>query len=81
MLKTLKLKIFGFKIKYYFLLFIISVALPACFQTNLLEYKSIPSGKHTIVIMPDQTCAKKENGRKLFDEKSLHTSHKECYYK
>jgi len=46
-----------------------------------LENDYIPSGKHTVVIMPQQTCAEKENGRKLFDEKVLHQSHKECYYK
>jgi hypothetical protein len=62
-------------------LFFITLALPACSKTNILENKSIPSGKHTVVIMPKQTCAKTENGRKLFDEKILHTSHKECYYK
>jgi hypothetical protein len=31
--------------------------------------------------MPEQTCAEKENGQKLSDEKVLHQSHKECYYK
>jgi hypothetical protein len=31
--------------------------------------------------MPGQTCAKTENGRKLFAEDILHPSHKECYYK
>ena len=65
----------------YVPLFFITLALPACSKTNILENKSIPSGKHTVVIMPKQTCAKTENGRKLFDEKILHTSHKECYYK
>ena len=62
-------------------LFFITLALPACLKTNILENKSIPSGKHTVVIMPKQKCAKTEYGRKLFDEKILHTSHKECYYK
>ena len=58
-----------------------TLALPACLKTNLLENRAIPSGKHTVVIMPEQTCADESNGRKLFDEKILHTSHKECYYK
>ena len=62
-------------------LFFITLALPACLKTNLLENKSIPSGKLTVVIMPEQTCADESNGRKLFDEKILQTSHKECYYK
>jgi hypothetical protein len=57
------------------------VFLPACFQTHILENDFIPSGNHTVVIMPEQTCIEKENGRKLFDEKILHQSHKECYYK
>jgi hypothetical protein len=54
--------------------------LPACFQTNYLDNDLIPSGKHTVIIMPEQTCEKKEYGRKLIDEKVLHPSHKECYY-
>ena len=58
-----------------------TLALPACLKTNLLENRAIPSGKHTVVIMPEQTCADESNGRKLFDEKILQTSHKECYYK
>ena len=58
-----------------------TLALPACLETNLLENRSIPSGKHTVVIMPEQTCAKIENGRNLFAEDILHPSHKECYYK
>ena len=62
-------------------LFFMALALPACLETNLLENRSIPSGKRTVVIMPGQTCAKTENGRKLFDEKILQASHKECYYK
>jgi hypothetical protein len=62
-------------------LFFMTLVLPACLETNLLENRSIPSGKHTVVIMPGQTCAKTENGRKLFAEDILHPSHKECYYK
>ena len=62
-------------------LFFMTLALPACLETNLLENRSIPSGKHTVVIMPRQTCAKTENGRNLFAEDILHPSHKECYYK
>ena len=65
----------------YFLLLLVTLGLPACFQTNLLNNKSAPSGKLTVVIMPEQTCADESNGRKLFDEKILQTSHKECYYK
>ena len=61
-------------------LFFITLALPACLKTNLLENKSIPSGKFTVVIMPEQTCADESNGRKLFGEDILHPSHKECYY-
>jgi len=37
-----------------------TLALPACLKTNLLENRAIPSGKHTIVIMPGQTCAKQK---------------------
>jgi hypothetical protein len=80
-LKTLNLKIFNYKKIHYPLLFLISLSLAACFQTNLLENQLVPSGSHTVVIMPEQTCAEKENGRKLSDEKVLQQSHKECYYK
>ncbi|MDB2517783.1 hypothetical protein N9X27_03080 [Amylibacter sp.] len=62
-------------------LFFMALALPACLETNLSENRSIPSGKHTVVIMPGQTCTKTENGRNLFGEDILHPSHKECYYK
>ena len=80
-LKTLNLKIFNHKKIHYPLLFLISLSLPACFQTNLLENQLVPSGSHTVVIMPEQTCADKKYGRKLFDKKILYQSHKECYYK
>ena len=80
-MKISKLKTLNFGIIQYSLLFLITLSLPACFQTDYLENDLIPSGKHTIVIMPEQTCAEKENGRNLIDEKILHESHKECYYK
>lgn len=80
-MKKSKSKNLNLRIIHYFLLFLMPVFLPACFQTHYLENDFIPSGKHTVVIMPEQTCIEKENGRKLFDEKILHQSHKECYYK
>ena len=80
-MKIPKLKILKYKTIQYSLVFLVTLSLPACFQTNLLENKSIPSRKHTVVIMPEQTCADEANGRKLFDEKILQASHKECYYK
>ena len=80
-MKKSKSKNLNLRIIHYFLLFLMPVFLPACFQTHYLENDFITSGKHTLVIMPEQTCAEKENGRKLFDEKILHQSHKECYYK
>lgn len=80
-MKKSKLKNLNLRIIHYFLLFLMPVFLPACFQTHYLENDFIPSGKHTVVIMPEQTCTEKENGQKLFDEKILHQSHKECYYK
>ena len=80
-MKKSKSKNLNLRIINYFLLFLMPVFLPACFQTHYLENDFIPSGKHTVVIMPEQTCIEKENGRKLFDEKILHHSHKECYYK
>lgn len=80
-MKKSKSKNLNLRIIHYFLLFLMPVFLPACFQTHYLENDFIPSGKHTVVIMPEQTCTEKENGQKLFDEKILHQSHKECYYK
>jgi hypothetical protein len=80
-LKKLKTKYFKNNAIHHSLLFFAILSVTACFQTNLLENQSVPSGKHTVVVMPEQTCADEENGRKLFDEKILHPSHKECYYK
>ena len=80
-LKDLKIKYSKNKAIHHSLLFFVSFNLIACFQTNLLENQSASTGKHTVVIMPKQTCADEENGRKLFDEKILQASHKECYYK
>ena len=80
-MKKSKSKNLNLRIIRYFLLFLMPVFLPACFQAHYLENDFIPSGKHTVVIMPEQTCTEKENCRKLFDEKILHHSHKECYYK
>ena len=80
-MKIPKLKILKDKTIQYSLVFLVTLSLPACFQTNLLESKSTLSGKHTVVILPEQTCADESNGRKLFDEKILQTSHQECYYK
>ena len=80
-MKISKLKTLNFGIIQYSLLFLITLSLPACFQTDNLENDLIPSGKHTVVIMPEQTCREKENGLNLIDEKILHESHKECYYK
>ena len=80
-MKKSKSKNLNLRIIHYFLLFLMPVFLPACFQTHYLENDFIPSGKHTVVIMPEQTCTEKENGQKLFDEKILHQSHKECFYK
>ena len=81
LLRFISLKNLKQKTIQYSLLFLVTFSLPGCFQKNLLDNKSAPSGKLTVVIMPEQTCANKANGRKLFDKKILHPSHKECYYK
>ena len=80
-LKNLKIKYSKNKAIHHSLLFFVSFSLIACFQTNLLENQSVPSGKHSVIIMPEQTCEDEVNGRKLFDDKILHPSHKECFYK
>ena len=64
-MKISKLKTLNFGIIQYSLLFLITLSLPACFQTDYLENDLIPSGKHTVVIMPEQTCSRKRKWSQL----------------
>ena len=66
-MKISKLKNYKHKTVQYSLMFLVTLGLPACFQTNLLNNKSALSGKLTVVIMPEQTCADESNGRKKKD--------------
>ena len=45
------------------------------------DYKKDIKNTSVLIVMPEQKCLKKNNGRKLIDEKILHPAHKECYYK
>ena len=45
------------------------------------DYKKDIKNTSVLIVMPEQRCLKKNNGRNLIDEKILHPAHKECYYK
>ena len=45
------------------------------------DYKKDIKNTSVLIVMPEQKCLKKNNGRKLIDEKILNPAHKECYYK
>ena len=45
------------------------------------DYKKDIKNTSVLIVMPEQKCLKKNNGRNLIDEKILHPAHKECYYK
>ena len=57
------------------------LSIAGCTQNNYMSSTKVSKGTSVVVIMPDQKCAKKDNGRNLIDEKILHPAHKECYYK
>ena len=42
------------------------------------DYKKDIKNTSVLIVMPEQKCLKKNNGRKLIDEKILHPAHKEC---
>ena len=45
------------------------------------DYKKNIKNTSVLIVMPEQRCLKKNNGRNLIDEKILHPAHKEFYYK
>ena len=57
------------------------LGIASCTQSNYMSSSKVSKGTSVLIIMPDQKCAIKDNGRSLIDEKILHPAHKECYYK
>ena len=45
------------------------------------DYKKDIKNTSVLIVMPEQKCLKKNNGRNLIDENILYPAHKECYYK
>ena len=64
-----------------FITLILALVLTGCSQSSYMSSTKVTKGTSVVIIMPDQKCAKKDNGRNLIDEKILHPAHKECYYK
>ena len=64
-----------------FITLILALVLTGCSQSSYMSSTKVTKGTSVVIIMPDQKCAKKDNGRNLIDEKILHLAHKECYYK
>ncbi len=59
---------------------IMILCLTGCTQSSYISGNS-DAKDAAVIIMPEQKCTKKDNGRKLIGEKILHPAHKECYYK
>ena len=57
------------------------LGIASCTQSNYMSSSKVSKGTSVLIIMPDQKCAIKDNGRNLINEKILHPAHKECYYK
>ena len=57
------------------------LGIASCTQSNYMSNTKVSKGTSLLIVMPDQKCEKKDNGRSLIDEKILHSAHKECYYK
>ena len=68
-------------IKVIFITSISALLLTGCTQNSYISSTKVSKGTSVVVIMPEQKCAIKDNGRDLIDEKILHPAHKECYYK
>ena len=64
-----------------FITLMLALVLTGCSQSSYMSSTKVTKGTSVVIIMPDQKCAKKDNGRNLIDEKILHLAHKECYYK
>ena len=64
-----------------FMTLISVVLLTGCTQNSYMSSTKVSKGTSVLIVMPEQKCIEKNNGRNLIDEKILHPAHKECYYK
>ena len=64
-----------------FITLISVLLLTGCTQNSYMSSTKVSKGTSVLIVMPEQKCIEKNNGRKLIDEKILHPAHKECYYK
>ena len=68
-------------IKRIFITLISALLLTGCIQNSYMSSTKVSKGTSVLIIMPEQKCVEKDNGRNLIDEKILHSANKECYYK
>ena len=68
-------------IKKIFITLILALLLTGCTQNGYISSTKVSKGTSVIIVLPEQKCVEKNNGRNLIDEKILHPAHKECYYK
>ena len=68
-------------IKRIFITLISALLLTGCIQNSYMSSTKVSKGTSVLIVMPEQKCVEKDNGRDLTGEKILHPAHKECYYK
>ena len=68
-------------IKRIFITLISALLLTGCIQNSYMSSTKVSKDTSVLIIMPEQKCVEKDDGRNLIDEKILHPAHKECYYK
>ena len=65
--------------KKIFITLILGLLLTGCTQKSYMSGTKVSKGTSVLIVMPEQKCVEKVNGRNLIDEKILHPAHKECY--
>ena len=56
-------------VKRIFITLVSALLLTGCTQNSYMSSTKVSKGTSVVVIMPDQKCAIKDNGRRLIDEK------------
>jgi hypothetical protein len=64
-----------------FITLIPALLLTGCAQNSYMSSIKVSKGTSVLIVLPEQKCVEKNNGRNLIDEKISHPAHKECYYK
>ena len=64
-----------------FITLISALLLTGCTQNSYMSSTKVFKGTSVLIVMPEQKCVEKNNGRNLIDEKILHPAHKEYFYK